>query len=38
MAHDHDHDGEHECGKCGMAFDTEDELQTHVEEEHTMGE
>jgi len=34
MAHDH----EHECGKCGATFDTEEELQEHAREEHDMGD
>lgn len=34
MADDH----EHECGKCGQTFDTEEELQIHAREEHDMGD
>lgn len=36
MAHDHDHDEAHECGKCGQTFDTEDDLKSHAREEHDM--
>jgi hypothetical protein len=36
MAHDHDHDDAHECGKCGQTFETEDQLQEHAKEEHGM--
>lgn len=40
MSHNHDHDreDEHECGKCGQTFDTEEDLQTHAREEHDMGD
>lgn len=27
---------EHECGKCGQAFDTEEELKIHARDEHDM--
>lgn len=39
MSHDHDHDhddGDHECGKCGQSFDNEEDLNTHMNEEHDM--
>jgi hypothetical protein len=25
---------EHECDLCGQSFDTEEELQEHIEEDH----
>jgi hypothetical protein len=28
----------HVCGKCGAEFDTQEELDRHVEEEHGEGE
>lgn len=30
----HDHDESHECGLCGQAFDTEDDLKAHAAEAH----
>jgi len=32
MAQDHDH----ECGKCGQTFETEEDLHDHAREEHDM--
>lgn len=32
----HEDKDEHECGKCGQTFDTEEELTTHAREEHDM--
>lgn len=29
---------DHECDVCGASFDTEDELQEHVREEHDQEE
>lgn len=36
MAHNHDEDHEHECGKCGQIFETEGALKEHASEEHGM--
>lgn len=36
MAHDHEDESEHECGKCGQIFETDVELKSHAKEEHDM--
>lgn len=39
MSHDPDHDnGDHECDKCGASFNSEDELQDHMKEQHDMDD
>lgn len=30
----HEHDDEHECGKCGQTFQTEEDLETHAKDAH----
>jgi len=36
MAHDHDDEHDHECGKCGQTFETEADMKEHAREEHDM--
>ena len=35
---DDDHDDDHECGRCGLTFDTEDQLKRHAQQTHDTGD